>query len=174
MSNILRRGDDMSDGNNGKVCCFTGHRKIDADDMLQLPAIMDRVLDKFIDIGVNVFRAGGAIGFDMIAALKVLEKRRSGKDIKLELYLPCRSQADRWDRVNRETYDYILAMADKVIYVNENYTRGCMLERNRRMVEGCNLCIAFCQSDKGGSAYTIDYAKKQGLYIMNVAHLIKK
>ena len=164
----------MSEKLGGMVCCFTGHRKISAEDMFAISEFLDRAIDKFIDIGVNVFRAGGAIGFDMIAALKVLEKRRSGKDIKLELYLPCRSQADKWDRVNRETYDYILAMADKIIYVNENYTRGCMLERNRRMVEGSNICIGFCQTDKGGSAYTIDYAKKQGLRVMNIAHLIKK
>lgn len=167
-------GADVSDGNNGKVCCFTGHRKISGDDMFALSAFLDRAIDKFIDIGVNVFRAGGAIGFDMIAALKVLEKRRNGKNIKLELYLPCRSQADRWDRVNKEAYEYILSLADEIIYVNENYTRGCMLERNRRMVDGSHICIGFCQTEKGGSAYTLDYAKKQGLYVMNIAPLIKK
>ena len=173
MSNVLLGGAEVSDGMNGKICCFTGHRKISAEDIPAISEFLDRAIDKLTDIGVNVYRAGGAMGFDMIAELKVLEKRRSGKDIKLELYLPCRSQADKWDRKSRETYDYILSMADKIIYVNENYTRGCMLERNRRMVDGSHVCIGFCQTDKGGSAYTIDYAKKHDVRTVNIATLIK-
>ena len=60
------------------ICCFTGHRRIRPEIMPELSALLDRVLDTLINDGVTEFRTGGAVGFDTLAALKVLEKRENG------------------------------------------------------------------------------------------------
>ena len=56
-----------------KICCFTGHRKINA---LSLQELSDRLEEKLIDLIENEdfteFRAGGARGFDSLAAVTVL------------------------------------------------------------------------------------------------------
>jgi hypothetical protein len=43
-----------------------------------------------------------------------------------------------------------------------------MLERDRRLVEGSDVCIAFLTKSKGGTAYTASYALKSGLEFVNL------
>lgn len=158
--------------NEKKICCFTGHRKIDGESIQMLSILLDKALENLISNGVNVFRIGGAMGFDTLAALKVIELSEEHENIRLELFLPCREQADNWDKRSQEYYAYILSKADSVIYVREKYQRGCMLERNRKMVDGSDFCIGFCTSDKGGSAYTLNYAKKHNVRVINLAAMM--
>ena len=155
-----------------KICCFTGHRKIDGNSMQMLSILLDKALASLVSNGVNVFRAGGAMGFDTLAALKVIELREENKNIRLELFLPCREQADNWDMRSQEYYGYILSKADSVIYVRDTYQKGCMLERNRKMVDGSDFCIGFCTTDKGGSAYTLNYAKNHNVRVINLATMM--
>ena len=156
-----------------KICCFTGHRKIDFEIMKILPDILDKVIESLIWQGVTVFRAGGAIGFDTVAALAVIEKKIAHPEIKLELELPCKDQARSWSDAEQDVYEYVLSKADKIAYTCEQYRRGCMHERNRRLVNGSDFCVAFCSSDKGGSAYTLNYAKKKELAIINLYDIVK-
>lgn len=156
-----------------KICCFTGHRKISRDEMLLLPEILDKILESLIWQGVSTFRAGGAIGFDTVAALAVIEKKQAHPEITLELELPCKDQTNGWGEVDKRAYEYVLSRADKISYVCEKYQRGCMYARNRRLVSGADFCVAFCSSDKGGSAYTLNYAKKNGLTVINLHDIVK-
>ena len=155
------------------TCCFTGHRRISAEHMLRMNQALDLVLDTLIRLGVTVFRTGGAVGFDTVVALKVLEKRQTAPHIRLELILPCRNQTDGWEEFNREAYDYVLREADEVTYLRENYTRGCMLDRNRHLVEGSQICVGYCVTKRGGSAYTMEYAGKKGLRVVNIAPMVE-
>lgn len=157
---------------NTYVCCFTGHREIEREDIAALPGVLDRVVEKLIERGVCEFRAGGALGFDMLAALKVLEKREKYPHIRLHLFLPCKDQAARWSDTDKQKYEYILQRADEVTYTSEVYRRGCMLLRDRRLVEGSDFCIAYCKRDTGGTAYTLSYAKKKSLSTLNIASMI--
>ena len=141
--------------------------------MLRLPEILDKMLENLIWQGVSTFRAGGAIGFDTVAALAVLEKKQAHPEIILELELPCKDQTNGWSAADKSAYDYVLSKADKISYTCEKYRKGCMLERNRRLVNGADFCVAFCSSDKGGSAYTMNYAKEKGLTIINIYDIVK-
>ncbi len=155
------------------ICCFTGHRKIEPSDMLLLPDILDYEIEKLIVCGVTVFRGGGAIGFDTLAELKVLEKKRKYPFLRLELILPCKNQSRGWSIRDKEIYDYILKYADSTEYVSEEYTRTCMHTRNRRLVEGSDFCMAFCTSSEGGTAYTCNYAKSKNVEIINISNKLK-
>ena len=141
--------------------------------MLRLPEILDKMLENLIWQGVSTFRAGGAIGFDTVAALAVLEKKQAHPEIILELELPCKDQTNGWSEADKRAYDYVLSKADTISYTCEKYRKGCMLERNRRLVNGADFCVAFCSSDKGGSAYTMNYAKEKGLTIINIYDIVK-
>ena len=109
------------------------------------------------------------MGYDTIAAQTVLKLRRKYPRIKLILVLPCKTQTRGWTQADIDEYERIMAAADKVTYTSEEYTRGCMHKRNRHLVDNSSLCICYLTEGSGGTAYTVDYAKKRGLDIVNIA-----
>ena len=129
----------------------------------------DIVEKKLVNDGVIYYGAGGALGFDTVAARTIIKMREVYSNIKLILVLPCREQTKGWNDSEVETYNYILSQADKVVYTSEKYYAGCMHKRNRHLVDNSSHCICFKNKDTGGTAYTVDYAQKSGLKIFNVA-----
>jgi uncharacterized phage-like protein YoqJ len=151
------------------VVCLTGHRHIPAQHALLLPSLLEQHMLSLIDRGAVEFRAGGAVGFDMVATLKLLEIKERLPHIRLRLCLPCRDQTKGWDEAGRRAYDYILARADEVSYTVDTYTPNCMLARDRQLVEGSDICLAYCTKNKGGAFYTCSYALKNDLELINLA-----
>lgn len=151
-----------------KTVCFTGHRSIPKNSAIYLPARLKSLLEEMIARGACCFRTGGAIGFDTVAALCVLELREKHPHIKLELILPCRDQTRNWGETDKKVYNYILSQAATVEYVTDTYTSWCMHERNRRLVNGSQVCIAYLERSHGGSAYTFGYALESGLEVINL------
>ncbi|MBO5842697.1 MAG: DUF1273 family protein, partial [Clostridia bacterium] len=84
-----------------KTVCFTGHRQIQAAHMMALPALLKAEIAKQAEAGAVCFRAGGAIGFDTLAALCVIEQKKQYPHIRLELILPCRDQDVAWSEADR-------------------------------------------------------------------------
>lgn len=156
-----------------KICCFTGHRDIPAEYIVRLPELLDRQLYELTERGFSVFRAGGAIGFDTLCALKVLEIKKNNPHISLELCLPCTDQTEGWNDREKHIYNYILERADNIRYAHKYYVSGCMFDRNRMLVDGADLCLAYLSSSKGGTAYTCSYAKKKGVEVINTFDLLK-
>ena len=154
-------------------CCFTGHRTIRPEHMKELPYVLDYQIERLIVCGVTTFRGGGAIGFDTLAELVVLEKKEKYDFLRLELRLPCRDQTAKWSERDRQIYEYILKRADSVRFISDKYTSGCMYARNRALVDGSDFCLAFCSSDKGGTAYTFNYALSRGVDIINTLDMIR-
>ena len=160
---------------NEKVCCFSGHRHIAPELVVHLPSLLDAKLSSLIENGFSIFKAGGAIGFDTICALKVLEmkKRYPERNIRLELCLPCPEQAAFFGETDKKIYDYILTHADSISYADKIYRPGCMFERNRTLVNGSDMCIAYLSSGKGGTAYTVSYAKEKGVEVVNLYEALR-
>ena len=156
-----------------ETVCFTGHRSIPEERAILIPRALDTIISGLIAMGAKNFRLGGAVGFDTIAALSVLEAKEKHPHIKLDLILPCRDQTDKWDEYNVTAYNYILSRADSVSYVCDKYRRGCMYERNRRLVDGSDMVIAYLERTSGGSAYTYRYAKEKGVEIINIYDIVK-
>ena len=150
------------------ICAFTGHRRIPEQDVVLILTGLDRLIEEQIANGCTHFRCGGAQGFDTVAALKVLEAKKKHPQIKLDLFLPCKDQSLGWSENAKRVYEMVISCADSVTYTAELYSRGCMHERNRRMIDGSSACIAYCRSSQGGTAYTLLYAKRQGVEVFNV------
>ena len=124
-----------------------------------------------IEQGYRYFGAGGALGFDTLAAQAVLRLRERYPQIRLILVLPCLNQTRGWPQADIDTYEEIKRCADKVTYTSEHYFRGCMQKRNRHLVDNSSACICYLTKPTGGTAYTVDYARRMGLRIINVTGL---
>ncbi len=149
-----------------QTCCFTGHRVIPRTTYPALSRELEAVVRRLIEEGVRFFGAGGALGFDTLAAETVLRLRKSYPQIRLILVLPCRDQTRGWRQEDVVRYEAIKARADKVVYIGEQYTPGCMHRRNRHLVEHSAVCVAYCTRSTGGSAYTVSYARRHGLRVL--------
>lgn len=152
-----------------RICCFTGHRTVSAEHTAALISLLDRHLDRLAAEGFTAFRAGGARGFDTLAALRVLALKQRRPDCRLHLILPCRDQTKFWRTGERVLYDDIRTKADQVDYITDIYTPTCMYERNRALVDGSELCIAYLTENRGGTLYTCTYALKHHVELLNLA-----
>ena len=152
-----------------KTCCFTGHRKIPE---TEKPLIKERLLKAvttLIDQGYLYFGAGGALGFDTLAAEVILDLKNTYPQIKLILVLPCYNQTLNWQFNDIAKFEEIKSKSDKVVYVSKQYTPNCMQKRNLHLVNNSSACICYLTKSTGGTAYTIKYAQSRGLLILNVA-----
>lgn len=152
-----------------QTCCFTGHRIIPADEYAAIKARLIKEVTALVDEGVVYFGAGGAVGFDTLAALIILELKQKFPHIRLILVLPCKDQTKPWNDEDKNIYNRILNNSDKVVYMSERYYRGCMRARNRYLVENSGICVCYLTKSKGGTAYTVDFAREKGLKIINLA-----
>jgi len=152
-----------------QTCCFTGHRTIDAKAFSHIQKCLENEIENLIQQGICCFCAGGALGFDTMAALAVLKLRPKFSHIRLLLILPYRSQARGWSKKDRRTYNHILGKADEAVYTSEYYYAGCMHKRNRYLVDNSEVCLCYLTAEKGGTAYTVGYAREKGLRIINLA-----
>lgn len=151
---------------------FTGHRNMNREDVLLLPSLLEEIILRLSARGAVVFRAGGAMGFDTLAALKVLDMQTRLPQLELELVLPCRNQTERWDAASVRTYNYILNHTNRHSFLYETYVDGCMLARDRKLIDGADACVAYCARSHGGTAYTCAYALKNGLELINLYDLL--
>lgn len=152
---------------------FTGHRKLSPQEVSfassELEAIMRRLITQH---NVGVFRAGGALGFDTLAAFSTLGLKREFPHIRLELFLSCPNQTRWWKDEDVAVYDRIMEMADGVNFVSPTYFGGCMQLRDRRMAENSDLGIAFLRRGvtEGGTRYTVGFARSIGIKVYNLTY----
>ena len=151
-----------------ETCCFTGHRVIPEHERAALAARLRETLCELIARGVRHFAAGGALGFDTLAAQTVLQLKAEYPDITLILVLPCRNQTAGWSAANTAVYENILLQADKVVWLAPQYYNGCMQARNRRLVEHADVCVAYLKSSRGGTAHTVSLARQKGIPVINL------
>lgn len=163
----------MRDG----ACSFTGHRPVrfsfgyDEEDekCIRLKLAMAREIYSLIESGIKVFYTGMAQGVDQWGAEIVLDMKRQFSPVRLVAVLPCETQANKWSLEQRERYFNTLAACDDVITLNTRYTPQCMLERNRYMVDSANFLLAvYDGSEKGGTAYTVRYARNKKREIITI------
>jgi uncharacterized phage-like protein YoqJ len=152
-----------------KTVCFTGHRTIPMLKKWKIEKKLKETLEALIENGYCYFGAGGALGFDTIAAQTVLGLKKKHPEIKLILVLPCKNQTRGWEEKDVSVYESIIEQADKVVYTQEHYDRGCMFKRNRHLVDNSSVCVAYLTEEKGGTAYTVNYANQKGVKVINIA-----
>lgn len=156
-----------------ETCCFTGHRQLPPGERAVITNKLECVITALYQRGVRYYGAGGALGFDTLAAQAVLRLRESCPGMKLILVLPCLTQTRGWRPEDVVEYKRIKAQADKVVYTSQQYTPDCWHKRNRHLVDNSGVCVCYLTRESGGTAYTVRYAEKQGLEVINIAHIEK-
>ena len=148
----------------GKICAFTGHRILYG----QLDfGLLDRVIEDLIKNGYDEFLCGMAIGFDTACAESVI-KFKQRYDIKLTACLPYAEQGDTFSEKSRKKHAEILQKCDKIVTLSEQYFSGCMHARDRYMVDNCDAVLCFLRRQKGGTFYTVSYARRQGKKVIEL------
>ncbi len=158
--------------------CFTGHRPEalpsngaeDSFGMLRLNMLLERAVVRALDDGFTSFLAGGALGFDTMAAETVLKLSKGNSEIRLYLSLPGYDQTEGWSEHDLARYNAIMAAADgRVYYSAECCSPSSMRKRNRYLVDNSSGCIAYLKRMRGGTLYTVNYAMEQGVPVDNLA-----
>lgn len=149
-------------------CSFTGHRIIKKEHENRIVPLIERSIEYAYSEGCRVFFSGGAVGFDTLAARSVLKFRLFHPDVKLVLILPCINQDEKWNREQKDSYEYLLGAADEVEYVSDAYTDGCMRERNFKLAHRADIMIAYVGHTRSGSAQTARMADSMGKTVYNL------
>ena len=157
-----------------RSCSFSGHRDIPDSDVRSIYEYLTPMLTMLINGGCTDFYTGGALGFDTIAALLVLQLKSEFPHIKLHLLLPYADQAKAWKESDRETYEFIKSQANSFIYLSNEYHRGCLYERNCALVDNCDILICYMKKRTGGTVGTVRSAQGKGKRVVNVAVTEKK
>lgn len=119
--------------------------------------------------GYRRFFNGAALGFDQLAAERVLALRGRHPDVQLIMAIPCEGQNRHWSPEQCSRYSRILDAADECRVLARHYFNGCMNIRNRHMVDRASLCICYLNQPKGGTMSTVAYAVTSGLSVINLA-----
>ena len=151
-----------------KTVCFTGHRRIPDAQYNELHRRLENVIVALVESGHRFFGAGGALGFDTMAAQTVLALKKQYPYIRFILVLPCLSQAKKWKKPDQIVYERIKAQADKIVYTGREYTKDCMHRRNCYLVDCSSICVCYLTKSTGGTAYTVNYARRRGVKIISM------
>lgn len=161
----------------GRKCCFTGYRpqKLPylknsfSEEYQRLSLTLTECIRAAVERGYDYFISGFAEGVDLMAAQAVLALKREGYDIKLEAALPSPQQTEGWDDLSRGIHSMLLTQADRRICADKKADAYSCLRRDEYMVKESDLVIAVFNGQKGGTAYTVNYArkKKRNLWIID-------
>ena len=159
-----------------RSCSFTGHRVLSSKEIHELLPKLRSTVMYLVSQGVTEFHAGGAEGFDTLAAGVVHEISMSRKEIRLVLELPYEKTFSHLKKNAREKrfYDFIKEVADQVNVHGEK--PSCkhdavkyLYKRNRVLMDKSYYCVCFLKEETGGTAYTVNYAKNLDCEIINLA-----
>ena len=158
------------------TCCFTGHRpgklpwRDDETDprCIALKESICRELEKAYDRGYRHFICGMAQGCDLYFCEAAQALRDSRPGVTVEAAIPCESQADKWPPEDKERYQRLVGLCDFETMVQRQYDRGCMLRRNRYMVDHSTLVIAVYDGTNGGTRRTLEYAIRQKIPFVDI------
>lgn len=152
------------------TCCFSGHRaeklpwKYNEDDpqCRTLKLALDDLIRTAYETGYRRFLSGMATGIDTLCAETVLAMRSEHPDIILEAAIPFLGQERKWPSAMQDRYRRLVNACDFTTVLSDTYNSGCMMARNRYMVDRSSLLIAVYDGRRGGTYNTVRYAEKIG------------
>jgi len=159
-----------------KSCAFTGHRQSklpwrgnELDERcIKLKQSMYDTAQAVYTAGIRHFICGMATGCDTYFCETVMELRSIYEDITIEAAIPWQGQSERWSAAQRRRYNRLVSECDCQTIVQSFYSDGCMMRRNRYMVDNASLLIAAYDGKPGGTRGTMLYAMRQGIEVIEL------
>ena len=164
-----------------KTVAFSGHRSsriakfsTDREKLFREVAFDTFVaIESFcIEKGYHTFITGMADGFDLIAAEEGLNLKKRYPYIRLKCVVPFKGQAERYTEADKQRYNGILAQADEVITLQDEYSEGCFFRRNDYLLENSAFLMVYYDAlaAVGGTFYTLKRAVEQKKKFANVCY----
>ncbi len=154
---------------------FTGHRDYDNNRFAE--ALRSVILELSND-EPTICYSGMAVGFDLAAAECVVALRDEGYDLRLCCVVPFVRQSATFNATDQARYEAIIEQADSVVTLSEEYRVDTYHRRNDYLVEHADHIVTYYEGasnggkigsgGKGGTAYTLRRARKEGLAIKNI------
>ena len=162
------------------ICCVTGHRPkgfpfpydIDNEYFNTYLDVLNDTVEDLVYEGYTNFISGMADGVDLDFASIIVGISNRFEGIVFESALPYPLRISSKATESDEIRHSLVNASQKITVVSSQYFRGCMQKRNRYMVDRSSLLVSAFNGTKGGTEFTFNYAKKQGLRIVNVLTLI--
>ena len=157
-------------------CCFSGHRPAklpwgsDEDD-LRCVALKRRLWDAMEAAyaeGYRHFICGMAQGCDFYFCELALQLRQKYGDVSVEAAIPCATQSASWGGADQQRWRQLVDACDYETLVSDTYSSTCMQRRDRYMVDHASLLIAAFDGSVGGTRYTVEYALRRGISIVDL------
>lgn len=145
-------GDEMKE----KTATFIGHRNCYAIDKEKLT----EEIRKLAEQGISEFLCGGMGDFDGLCAHIVRNLKKEYKNIKVCLVIPYLT----FSSADFEYYDEIIYPEGFEKY----FFKSAIIKRNHFLVDNSSVSICYVNRSSGGAARTFEYAKKQGIKMINL------
>ena len=151
------------------TCCFTGHRpqKLHQPEEEVRRGLEAAIRNAYAD-GYRFFITGMAMGVDIWAGETVLKLKKEHPDMHLIAAVPYPGQEKSFPHEWKVKYAELMASCDHAEILSESYNRGVYHARDRWMVDHSRRVIAVYNGEPGGTALTIQYAKKEGLELRGI------
>ncbi len=127
------------------------------------------LIEPYILDGYNRFITGMAEGSDIIFAKSIISLKKKYDHIQLEAVIPFLNHDSRLSEEKKNEYKYIIDNCDVTRILSNTYNRNVYKERNKYLVDQCNLLIGITYNVelyRSGTTQTINMAKKQSIKII--------
>lgn len=159
------------------ICCFSGYRpekmppnmQEGSPDFTQMMQSLRHAILRSAECGYTIFLSGMSRGFDLWAAEAVLDLQQSNPDLQLWALLAFHGMERYWEPEWQTRYTSVLRRARHTFSVCDRYEPGCYTRRDAELVRRSSRCICYFTGIPGGTEYTVQHARRSGLYIVNLA-----
>ena len=127
-----------------------------------------KVIKRLAELGYTHFISGIAMGFDTWVAEDVLALKKEVPEVTLECAVPFPEQAAKWSREDKLRRERIIEKSDSVTLTSTQYTSSAYFKRNRYMVDNSDVVVACYDGKSGGTAYTVEYARKKAKTVIQI------
>lgn len=133
--------------------------------------LIDTIKEQYTN-GYRIFLNGMMSGWDVLAAEAVLTVRTGLADIRCVSVAPFKRSYfanSNWTPDWKARALNVYRQSDLALSLSEQYQRGIYYSRDRFLIDHASLVVAFYDGQPGGTKYTLDYAARRHLKIINIA-----
>lgn len=151
---------------------FSGHRSnrlpSSESQLSKLSIKLQLELQRLHRLGYDTVYCGMAEGADRLCYEAVLSNNLFKSSIdKIQLHCVLPYAANEPSALTRCDANDDIPFSDKLTIISPTYRPGCFHQRNRFMVDNSDILLAvYDGNSKGGTAYTVEYARKQGKQVI--------
>lgn len=142
-------------------CCFAGpvYDKTKIAEQAMVTELKSSIA-KAIEEGTKTFVIGMSKGVDLLAGDILIDLREKDKEIKIICIEPYKNSNYAWQEAWKQTYNYVLAMADYKKCLSTNWEAGIYDRKLDYIAERCDKAIILYDGDDHSDArYLIDKTK---------------